>query len=72
MITGGDGAFCFFDKNEPILITSTYYNAWYFIDINSLNYGYSNNNSGVFINPADYDSDNNILYAEKGFDRTYF
>ena len=24
MVTGGDGAYCFFDNNDPILITSTY------------------------------------------------
>ena len=33
MISGGDGAFCFFDENESILITSTYYNAWYCINL---------------------------------------
>tara|TARA_B100000029_G_scaffold478556_1_gene524773 strand:- start:122 stop:1120 length:999 start_codon:yes stop_codon:yes gene_type:complete len=65
MITGGDGAYCFFDNDQPLLITSTYYNAWYFINHQNNNYEYENNNSGVFINPADYDSYNNILYANK-------
>ena len=41
MITGGDGAFCFFDDNESILLTSTYYNAWYFIDMETNEYNYA-------------------------------
>ncbi len=65
MITGGDGAYCFFDDNDPLLITSTYYNAWYIINFEENTYEYENSNSGVFINPSDYDSDNNIIYANK-------
>ena len=65
MITGGDGAFCFFDDDDPILLTSTYYNAWYIINTETNEYNYASGNSGVFINPADYDSENNILYANK-------
>ena len=65
MISGGDGAYCFFDDNDPLLITSTYYNSWYFINLNNNDYSYENANSGVFVNPADYDSDNNTLYANK-------
>tara|TARA_X000001036_G_scaffold270869_1_gene251505 strand:+ start:281 stop:2890 length:2610 start_codon:yes stop_codon:yes gene_type:complete len=65
MVTGGDGAFCFFDEDEPLLITSTYYNAWYFINLENDDYSYENANSGVFINPSDYDSQNNIIYANK-------
>ncbi len=64
MIDGGDGACCFFDKNEPqIMITSYYYNAYtVYVNWN----GYTSmglSGTGVFINPADYDSENNILYA---------
>ena len=47
MITGGDGAFCFFDEDESLLITSTYYNAWYFINLQTNDYSYENANSGV-------------------------
>ena len=65
MITGGDGAFCFYDMNDPLLITSTYYNAWYFINYYENTFNYLNNSSGVFINPADYDTENNVLYANK-------
>jgi len=65
MVTGGDGAFCFFDDDEPLLITSTYYNAWYFINLENNDYSYENANSGIFINPSDYDSQNNTIYANK-------
>ena len=64
MIDGGDGAYCFFDKNEPpIMITSTYYNSYTLF----MNWNYYDDfgdyGTGVFVNPADYDSENNILYA---------
>ena len=65
MISGGDGAYCFFDDDSPLLITSTYYNAWYVINLDNNNYEYENANSGVFINPSDYDSENNTIYANK-------
>ncbi|MEM9917375.1 MAG: T9SS type A sorting domain-containing protein [Bacteroidota bacterium] len=71
-VTGGDGAFCHIDKDEPnIQITSYVYNA-YRITTNSWN-SYSRLNigqsSGRFINPTDYDSRNNILYGayENGY-----
>ena len=63
MVTGGDGAFWFIDEDEPLLITSTYYNAWYFINLENDDYSYENANSGIFINPSDYDSQNNTIYA---------
>ena len=43
MVTGGDGAFCFYDIDSPLLITSTYYNAWYFINTEENSYNYVNN-----------------------------
>lgn len=62
MISGGDGAACFFDDDVPLLLTSIYYNRYY-VFLN-LNYQYSlDYNSGVFINPADFDRKNNSLYA---------
>ena len=65
MVSGGDGAYCFFDDDEPLTITSTYYNRYYFFasNLGGGTYEYLDGNSGVFINPADYDSENNILYA---------
>ncbi len=63
MISGGDGAYCFWDKNEPeILLTSTYYNRYYLF-INGVYTNYFNGNNGIFINPADYDFNTNKLYA---------
>ncbi|MBN3036762.1 MAG: T9SS type A sorting domain-containing protein [Bacteroidales bacterium] len=64
MIDGGDGAYCFIDRNDPqIMITSVYYNR-YSIFLNWSYYNYiSDYSSGVFINPADYDSEMNTLYA---------
>ncbi|SNT14546.1 Por secretion system C-terminal sorting domain-containing protein [Ekhidna lutea] len=65
-ITGGDGAFCFIDKDDSdIQITSYVYNSYWitrdFWDSNSrVEFGSS---VGRFINPADYADDDNILYA---------
>jgi photosystem II stability/assembly factor-like uncharacterized protein len=64
MIDGGDGAFCFFDDDPQLLITSVYYNSYTFY----VNWNYLdsyNDNSGVFVNPADYDTKNNILFANR-------
>lgn len=63
MISGGDGAYAFFDKDEPnIHISSVYYNRYYFFDENS-QVDYINTSSGTFVSPADYDSQNNTLFA---------
>jgi len=64
MISGGDGAYCFFDDDEPnLLYTSIYYNKFYLFD--SLNYQKTIGiyGTGVFINPCDLDSKNNIIYT---------
>ncbi len=63
MIDGGDGAYCFWDKNNPnTYITSVYYNQYTSWDNNyqADNFG---GNSGTFTSPADYDYLNNILYS---------
>ncbi len=64
MVSGGDGAFCFFDKNDVFYsISSVYYNNYY-VQINGVTTGYLTNwSSGVFVNPADYDYRNKVLYA---------
>lgn len=62
MYSGGDGAFCFFDPDEDIVITSVYdnqYYAFYSSNYNSINSYYC----GLFVNPVDYDGVNDILYA---------
>ena len=64
MVSGGDGAYCFFDKNEIYFsISSLYYNSYY-TQINGITTGYLTNwSSGVFVNPADYDYRNKVIYA---------
>jgi len=64
MIDGGDGAYCFFDDVNQVLITSVYYND-YTVFYNWNYYDDFDDNSGVFINPADFDTKNDILYANR-------
>jgi photosystem II stability/assembly factor-like uncharacterized protein len=64
MVSGGDGAFCFYDQDDPSWsISSLYYNTYYIyqngISYNSL-WDWS---SGIFVNPADYDYKLKKLYA---------
>ncbi len=69
MISGGDGANTFFDKNENnILISSTYNNQYtIYTDITSFNGYYENGySSGTFVSPADYDWQDNTIYANAG------
>lgn len=65
-VTGGDGAFCHIDQDNPnIQITSYVYNNYY-ITTNAWGGGTQSanlGNTGRFINPTDYDSDANILYG---------
>jgi len=66
-VTGGDGAYCFIDQDNPnVMITSYIYNNYRV----SLNGGdsfvnISNDNNGNFINQADYDDETDILYATR-------
>jgi hypothetical protein len=64
MVDGGDGAYCFYDKDQPAyFITSLYYNQYtVFYNGNAIN-SIDVNQSGIFINPADYDYRLNTLYA---------
>ncbi len=73
MISGGDGAYCFIDKNQNISISSVYDNQYY-VFVNDYDYYYSHydGSSGTFTSPAAYDSDLNILYSNKvTFDGNY-
>lgn len=69
MMSGGDGAYCFIDRDEPgTFVTSVYDNRYYVFKtkINDESYLYgsiSDYYSGIFINPADFDDRLNILYA---------
>lgn len=63
MVSGGDGAYCFWDQNEPnLFITSVYYNSYYIFK-NDAFYDYVNAGNGTFVSPADYDYRLNTLYA---------
>ena len=68
-VNGGDGAFCFIDQTDPqFQITSYVFNVY---DL-STNEGTSfstnlqdDQNTGLFINPADYDDNQDILYSSR-------
>lgn len=64
-VTGGDGAFCHIDQNEPnIQITSYVYNNYYVSTNGGASFtGRFKANTGGFINPTDYDDFANILYG---------
>ncbi|MEM9895370.1 MAG: PKD domain-containing protein [Bacteroidota bacterium] len=64
-VTGGDGAFTFIDQQNPnIQITSYVYNSYYLsVDGGSSFSRFINEDDGSFINPADYDNNFGILYA---------
>ena len=67
-VTGGDGAFCHIDADEPNIQISSYVFNSYRITLNAwTNYTRYNNTvgsrKGRFINPTDYDSRANILYG---------
>ncbi len=74
MASGGDGAYCFFDDNDGnFFISSVYYNQYY-VFYNSTTYGnsYGSWESGIFVNPSDYNSESNTLYANaKRFEGNY-
>lgn len=63
MIDGGDGAYCFWDQDEPqLFITSVYYNAYSaYLGGNSVGGIYEN--TGTFISPAAYDYKLNTIYS---------
>ncbi|NPD44488.1 MULTISPECIES: T9SS type A sorting domain-containing protein [unclassified Lentimicrobium] len=64
MIVGGDGAYCFYDKNEPnISLASYYYNRYTVFNGDNQVAWVGNNSTGTFLCPADLDSENNILFA---------
>ncbi len=64
MVSGGDGAYCFFNELNPaISITSIYYNQYIvFYDLNFQN-SVSSWSSGTFVSPADLDYKLEMLYC---------
>lgn len=66
-IMGGDGMLCFIDQDEPNIQIASYQQNFYNL-LNSTGGIVTtliNDNDGSFINPADYDDINNILYTYK-------
>ncbi len=66
-VTGGDGAFCHIDQDQPqYQLTSYVYNNYYRSSNGGLSFNSSSHgNTGRFINPSDYDNDANKLYAAR-------
>lgn len=66
-IMGGDGMLCFIDQDEPHIQIASY--QWNFFNLlnssGNIVTTLINDNGGAFINPADYDDINNILYTFK-------
>ncbi|GAB4298789.1 MAG: hypothetical protein Kow0068_22570 [Marinilabiliales bacterium] len=64
MISGGDGAFCFFDEDQNDLFLTSYYDNQYYAIYGGGQYEIIDQfYCGLFINPSDYDSQNNYLYC---------
>ncbi len=72
-VTGGDGAFCFIDQqNSDIQITSYVYSNYYISTNGGVSFSsLTSDNTGSFINPTDYDSETQILYANYGVDNLF-
>lgn len=66
-VTGGDGAYCFIDQtNANYQITSYVYNSYWRSTDGGSNWGtrfQSDQTTGKFINPTDYDDNMDILYS---------
>lgn len=66
-VSGGDGAFCFIDQTNPeFQITSYVYNVYFLSSNGGTSFHTDLNNdqeTGLFINPADYDDVQDILFS---------
>jgi len=63
MISGGDGAYCFWDENESNIYITSYQRTRYQVWHNGSKVYGDTDRTGTFISPGDYDYDNNILYS---------
>ena len=62
---GGDGFLCFIDDNEPLIQIGSIYNGAFQLSTDGgFKFSSGSNANGGFYTPADYDSKNNILYAQ--------
>lgn len=67
-VYGGDGAYTFIDQDQPGLAIASYvYNRYYRSGNGGVTFPVTllNENSGSFINPADYDDREDILYTNR-------
>jgi len=73
MLSGGDGACCFWDKNDPeLFMTSSQYNR-YSVYVNGvLSASINNYASGNFISAADYDYRQNTIYANAAWFHSFW
>jgi hypothetical protein len=67
-VTGGDGAYCHIDQNEPQFQFTSYVYNYYFRSTNGGNSftTVNLNNSGRFINPTEYNDSLNVMYCANG------
>jgi len=70
MLSGGDGAFCFIDEDDPTYQITSIYNSKYNVFVGSKetkpNYQSSTGtNRGLFVNPSDYDHIRNIIWGNR-------
>lgn len=65
-VGGGDGMFCFIDKDGAYMITSIYQNAYYRYDLNGnfLATIVNNQTEGSFVNIAELDDNRDVLFSD--------
>ena len=69
-IRGGDGAFCFIDQTQPSYQIASYVRNAYYLSTNGGATFFTTQlirdlTTGAFINPADYDDNQNVLYSAR-------
>ncbi|MDH5599368.1 MAG: T9SS type A sorting domain-containing protein, partial [Cyclobacteriaceae bacterium] len=62
MISGGDGGFCFWDRDDPSLKITSVYGNRYYIHANG-NVYFTPEIDGLFVNPGVYDDEANLIYS---------
>ncbi|MCB0735327.1 MAG: T9SS type A sorting domain-containing protein [Bacteroidetes bacterium] len=71
-VTGGDGAFCHIDQDQPSIQLTAYTNNNIRISTDGfVTYTSYSSSVGNFINASDYDDDNNILYSGSNANQLY-
>jgi photosystem II stability/assembly factor-like uncharacterized protein len=70
MLSGGDGAFCFIDEDEPNIQISSVYNSNYNVwdgtaETKPVFVTSTGTDRGLFINPSDYDDIKNVIWGNR-------